>query len=238
MERQPIGDQRTARRFLGYFRHGDHKELIQLEYRYARHEGYSEWLLHTLIQGRQYLISSYKFFEALSELLGQLPLGSVIVLPHQIIISRGNLQELGTLEEWLYPPGDREVTETVVYQLRLLVGSQCIETSRYTEYGYQVSDLGLALEQLHSRLPCDVCLRICYFCEFLVEYNDFGGTDYRHDQLYCYRDNPDVLEEVRKAYPVLRDCAALLLQGTPDMDALHSCSAFMYRDRPRPQTPS
>ncbi len=227
-------DTRVARRYLGYFLDGDYKENIQLEYRYAQYPRNSEFNLYTRIQDRDYQITDFKFFAALAELLDQLPITSAIVIPHRIMLLRNHSKEITTLEEWLYPFGNREAGGTVVYQLKLLAGDTWIETPRYTEFGYEVTDFGQAAEALRKRLGGEIQPQICYFCKYLVEYNDFGGTDYRHDQLYCFRDSPETLEELMMVYPILRKHESLLIRGTPNMDALHSCPAFIYRGTPRP----
>jgi hypothetical protein len=114
-----------------------------------------------------------------------------------------------------------------------MIEDSCIETPQRT-HGYLVVDFGSAAEHLRRSLGDEIQLKICYCCKYLIEYNDFGGTDYRHDQLYCFRDNPETLDELMKAYPILRNHQSLLTRGTPDMDALHSCEAFVYRETPRP----
>jgi hypothetical protein len=100
------------------------------------------------------------------------------------------------------------------------------ETQKHTSFG-------AAAEELRE-LVAKLRLHICYFCKNLIEYNEYGGTDYRHDQLYCLRDSPEILAKIMKAYPKLKGYEQLLAQGIPDMDAIHSCSAFVYSKSPRP----
>ncbi len=227
-------DGRVARQFLGYFIEDEYKEIVQIEYRYTPGGGFD---LCTHIRGRDYRITEHKFFSAMAELLDRLPLTSTLVISHQIVMAYpDSAEEKATLEEWLFPFGGEKPTGTVVYQLKLLAGGRRIETSRYTSSGYPVTDFGAAAEELRRNMGSDIRPKICYFCKYLIEYNDFGGTDYRHDQLYCFRDSPETLVELMKMHPDLRNLRtseSLLTQGTPDMDAVHSCSAFIYRDTPR-----
>ena len=201
-----------------------YKESIYLEYRHAINGGFT---LYTRIRGYDYHVTDIKFFYVLAKLLDQLPLTSAIVIPHQIGILHNNSEEAVTLEEWLFPFGERD-TNTVVYQLKFMTGSRHIETARYE------GDFGAVSEDLRKRINGEFQLKVCYFCKYLVEYSDFGGTDYRHDQLYCFRDAPQVLDKLMQLYPVLRNHESLLKEGTPDMDAIHSCAAFTYREQPRP----
>jgi hypothetical protein len=229
MGRRQQEDTRVARQLLGHFIDGDYKEIINIEYRYAFN---SNFALYTRIHGHEYQITDHKFFGALAELLDQLPITSAIMIPHQIIVLHNGSEEIARLEEWLYP--FEEPTSTVVYQLKLFVSDGFVETPRYTDFGYAVTDFGSAAEYLRKLLGDETRPEICYYCKYLVEYNDFGGTDYRHDQLYCFRDSPETLNELMKVYPTLKGLESLLAQGTPDMDALHSCAAFTYRETPRP----
>jgi len=113
-----------------------------------------------------------------------------------------------------------------MYKLRLALSKSPVETQRHTTFGK-------AAEEFRRILGNELHLHVCYYCKFLVEYNEYGGTDYRHDQLYCLRDNSAYLDEIMQAYPRLRGHEPLLSYGTPEMDALHSCSAFAYRNLPR-----
>ena len=234
LERQQE-DSRVARQLLGYFVNGAYKGIVQIDYRYTRTAKSSVFDIYTRIQGRDYHVTRHSFFGAIADLLDQLPVTSAVMIPHRIVILRnGKDEDTATLEEWLYPYEDRGIGDTVVYQLKLLVGDSSIETPRRTEHGYLVTDFGNAAEHLRRLLGDAIRLKICYFCRYLIEYNDYGGTDYRHDQLYCFRDSLDVLDELMKTYPILRGRESLLARGTPDMDALHSCAAFTYRETPRP----
>jgi hypothetical protein len=157
------------------------------------------------------------------------------MIPHRIVALDKKVEKIVTLEEWLYPYEIRE-RDTVVYQLKLLMGDRCIETPK-RHHGYLVSDFYSAAELLRGELDSEIYLRICYFCKYLVDYEENGGTDGRHDLLYClrdsFRDNLEALEELLKTYPTARSRGPLVAKGTPDMDALHSCSAFVYRETPR-----
>jgi hypothetical protein len=181
--------------------------------------------LYTHFQGSDHHVTDIKFFGAVSRLLDRLPLTSAIVIPHRIIIVLKTGEEFTTLEEWLFP--FEEPTGTVVYQLKLVAKNSIIETQQHYSFGS-------AAEELRTLLKDDIQIKVCYFCKYLVEYNDFGGTDYRHDQLYCFRDSPETLDPLMHAYPRLRNHEDLLAHGTPDMDALHSCAAFTYRATLRP----
>ncbi|MCP4124640.1 MAG: hypothetical protein GY751_23095 [Bacteroidetes bacterium] len=225
-------DTSIARRILGNYMDGKYKESIEIEYRYTRYADRSEWVLYTSIVGKEYRITDGKYFGAFATLLDQLPLTSVIMIPHQITISRNGVKEVVVLEEWLFPFEDRDAGNTVVYQLALPLGDNYYKTPKRL-HGYLVIDFRTATECLRVQLGDGICLHLCYFCKFLIEYNDFGGTDYRHDQLYCFRDDLEAFEQLLTVYPILRDNESLLDHGLPDMNALHSCSAFEYRKEPR-----
>lgn len=224
-------DNRVARRLLGHYINGDYKEIIQIEYRYAPKDGFS---LYTQIQGHEYQFSEHKFFGVMAGLLDQLPISSSLVISHQVIVLKNDVEKIGMLEEWLSPYEGSKPTDTVVYQLKLLIEDDHFETSKYTTSGYARIDFGSVAEDLRNLLGIELKLKVCYFCKYLVEYNDFGGTDYRHDQLFCFRDSPETLSKIMEVYPTLGKHKSLLDRGTPDMDALHSCDAFTYREQSRP----
>jgi hypothetical protein len=225
-------DKRVARKLLGYYVDGDHREIIQIEYRYSAGNGFT---LFTRIQNQDYSFEDKKFFGAMSELLDRLPITSVIVIIHHVIVSHNGESEIVALEEWLRPYKIRN-TGTVLYQLKFPFENDFIETEQYTEFGgfFGNHNYSSPAEELRARLGGDVHLRACYYCRYLVDYNDYGGTDYRHDQLYCFRDAPEALGKFEETRPKQDGREQWLSQGTPDMDALHSCSAFVYRKTPRP----
>ncbi len=230
-------DRRVARRLLGHFIDGDYKEIVQLEYRYDPCKEDREWNLFTRIRGQEYYLTAYKFFGALAELLDQLPVTSAIVIPHREVILNRGTEEIATLEEWLSPYEIRPAGGIVVYQLKLLVGERSFETPKRSKNGYLVSDFGRAADLLRASLGSEIQLRICYFCRYLVEYED-GGTDDRHDMYFCFRDvfpgKPEKVDELLANYPAWRSRGSWVKQGMADVDALHSCAAFTYREKRRP----
>lgn len=221
-------DNRIARHLLGYFSEGDYREVVQIEYRY---EARGRFELRAQIRDKTYKIAGPKFFNALAELLDQLPKNSAITILHHVRVKHDTVEEIGVLEEWLHPFGE-PTGGTVVYQLRLLITDRYFETPQRTSSGYFVVDFRNAIKDLQHRLGNELSLIVCSFCNYLIDYDSFGGTDYRHDQLYCFRDAPEALEEILRVYPRLQGQESLLLQGTADMDALHSCSAFTDKRRP------
>jgi hypothetical protein len=231
------GNKRVARRLLGYFIDGDYREVVQIEYRYSPCLDRPEFDLLTCIRGKEYFFTEYHFFIALAELLDQLPLTSAIMIPHRIVVLRSNIEEIAMLEEWLYPYEIRDGGDTVVYQLKLDLGDRRIETPKRHESGYLEVAFDAAAERLRSELGSEIQLRVCHFCKYLVDYEENGGSDARHDLLYClrdsFKDNPEAVDELLKAHPSWRSRKPLVAGGTPDMDALHSCSAFVYRETPR-----
>jgi len=209
-------DNRVARHYSAWFVDRDYKELIEIEYRY-HFQG--QFDLQANIRGIEYRFSDPVFFEALAQLLDNLPKSSSIGIMHHITLTD---KTFAILEEWVYPFKEPN-SQTVVYQLRLIIDSKVIETE-------QQWDFGTAAEQLRGKLGHDPYPRICYFCKYLIDDNEHGGTDLRHDQLYCFRDAPSILDQVMVVYPEnLDNVRHLLSQGTADMDATHSCSAFTYR---------
>ncbi|MFZ1506331.1 MAG: hypothetical protein WAV74_06045 [Anaerolineae bacterium] len=235
MERNRERDNRVARQLLGYVVSDLQREIVQIEHRYSQLSDRSQWDAMVCIGNREFRWSEVKFFHILSDVLNELPDGSYLVIPHNVLVSHDGILQIAMLEERLYPyyedrtPGG-ESGGTVVYQLKLSLDDAYVETAASTQFGYAVTDLGGAMEQLRRQLPERTRLRICYFCKYFIEYNDFGGTDDRHDQLYCFRDAPDVLKQLMAVYPVLREHEYLLLQGIRDMDAFHSCPLFSYRN--------
>ncbi len=212
-------DTRIARHHVATYMVGGKKEIITLEYRYKPAH---EFELFTKIAGRDYVIHELHYFVALGELLDLLPLSSSIMIQHQIIVINNGTEEIATLEEWLFPYEPRG-TGTVVYQLKLFFQDKLIESARHPDFAG-------AAEDIRKQSGEGIQIKTCYFCRFLIEDNDYGGTDLRHDALYCFRDKPDLLKEAMEVYPTLRKKGkgALYLEATPNMDALHSCSVFEY----------
>ena len=234
----PERDGRVARQLLGYVIQDTQRHVAQVEYRYQQLSDRSQWDVVARIGDREYRKSEVKFFHILADILSELPDGSYLVIPHNVLVLHDDVLQIAVLEEQLRAFNDNqefggEAGGTVVYQLRLLLGDRKVETA-LTHRGYAVTDLGVAMEDLRRKLGDDTQIRVCYFCRYLVEYNDVGGTDYRHDQLHCFRDAPNVLNELMLYYPVLREHESLLSQGTSNMDAFHSCPSFLYRGNPRP----
>jgi hypothetical protein len=223
-------DRRVPRLLVGQFHNLDLNEPIQIEYRYVPNVGFD---LFTRIQNHDYSLSGAKYFDVMSELLDQLPLSSKIVIQHWVMIHAAEKREIVGLEEHMYPYEVRNAA-TVVYQLKLTYQGTAYETHRSTAFGGSGGTLGGVLEELRRIMGQDFVLGICYFCEKLIDINTFGGTDYRHDQLYCLRDTPQALAEIGRSYPKLRDQESLVSVGTRDMSALHGCSAFSYAGTPRP----
>lgn len=212
-------DRRVARNLQAYFIHNNEMNRIQIEYRYVYKVGFD---LLTTIQGKTFQFSELKFFSVLSNLLDQLPQNSMLMIPHQVAIV--NLDEhtesTVTLEEWLYPYEEKD-NGTVVYQLKLSFNGVSVETALSTAFSVVVRDM-------QRRLGDKFQIKVCWFCKYLVEEIYYGGTDSRHDQLYCFRDRPDLLTTVLNTSPRLYARDPLLAKATPDMSALHSCSAFIY----------
>ena len=129
------------------------------------------------------------------------------------------------LEEWLYSY-DIKNTGTVLYKLRLKVDDKIYETEPSTDFGGTQGGTGGALVQLQNLTQNELEMPVCYFCDLLIEYNEFGGTDYRHDQLYCFRGKAQLLDEINKVYPHLYGQEDILQQATQHLSALHSCDAF------------
>lgn len=221
-------DLRVARYYLGYFVNDGYKELIQIEYRYARNYGFD---FYVNIRNKPYITNACHFFGGLAKILDQLPPTSALVILHKIPIIRKSVEEIATLEEWLFPFSEAEKpTNTIVYQLKLFTEDGFyVETPKKTEHGYSVIDFGCAAEYLRRLIGEAIQIKICYFCFNLLEYNDNGGTDCRHDKLYCFRDSPEVLNLILGSRLTSEEIEISLLQGIADMSALHSCMAFVYR---------
>lgn len=84
-----------------------------------------------------------------------------------------------------------------------------------------MEELSLELNELGKNLI------ICYFCKFLIDENQYGGTDYRMDRLYCFKDvSPEIFKEVSEQYPFLIKFRPLLEEALPDVSALHACASF------------
>lgn len=216
-------DNRVGRYLFGKYQDGDYEEPMILEYRYLYNKGFD---ISTHIKNKEYRPFGTKFFDAMADLLDQVPLTASVTFWHSLFVAHKGIKKRVDLEEWLFPY-DIRGTGTVLYKLRLPFDETYIETQRHTSFGK-------AAEELRGQLGDDRHLLACYYCQYLVEYNEYGGTDYRHDQLYCFRDSRETLAELMKSYPKLYGKEQLLSHGTPDMDALHTCSTFAYRSSPRP----
>ena len=136
-------DRRIARVLRGYFIHKDRRELITIEYRYHPETDFD---LFTVIGGKTYQYNAYKFFYVLGDLMDDLPEGSAIMIPHQVVLSRDGKDELAPLEEWMYPYA--KDSNTVVYQLKLwLNDTDLIESPP------SISSFGYALSRVAAQLP-------------------------------------------------------------------------------------
>lgn len=223
-------DDRVPRVLDGSFINDEYEEPIQIEYRYSSQTGFD---ISTRIQNHGYYLSGQKYFDVMSELLDQLPVSSKIIIRHSVMVYKMNKKEIVELEEHLHPYKIRN-SATVVYQVKLFYDGIDYQTHPTTEFGGTGGTRGGALEELRSLIDGKFILGVCYFCQYLVGHNPYGGTDYRHDQLYCFRDTPDVFRELEKRYPQTKELEELLSAGTANVSSLHGCSSFSYQARPRP----
>jgi hypothetical protein len=223
-------DNRVPRLLIGHYIDNGYEELIQIEYRYASQTGFD---ISTRIQNHDYHLSGKKYFDVISELLDKLPISCKIIIHHHLVMQTGDKKEIVELDEHLHPYDVRNAA-TVLYQISLFYGGKIYETNLSSGFGGTGGTRGGALEELRNLIGNGFILNICYFCKYLIDVNKYGGTDYRHDQLYCLRDNPDVLTKIESLYPQLDDADDLLNIGTANMSALHSCSSFSYQTKPRP----
>ncbi len=214
----------------GHFVGPEGREPIQIEYRFLDHESCE---IYTVIKGRVFHAREKKFFSVISDLLDTLPPNSSIVISHTIPIkNKGKTREFALLEEWLYPYHIKN-SDTVVYKLKLTVDNVVYETKPNTAFGGSQGVDGGVLEQLRNLTQGKVDIQVCYFCKFLIEYNEYGGTDYRHDQLYCFRERPALLHKIDEVYPRLKGQEDILGQTVHNISALHSCDAFELNPKPR-----
>lgn len=220
----------SGNRLIGWFVDEDYEERIQIEHRSAYHrrsEYYSaksRHALYTTIRNVDYRATESRFFEALAGLLDQFPPSSAVRIVHPIVVLRRGQERAAELEEWLRPHKVRDGS-AVVYQLSLLLDETRFETRQHLDFAD-------AAEDLRHQLEPDYVLKVCQFCHFLMPFSDRGGTDYRHDQLYCLRDVPELLDEVIGSDSRFKEQLPLLEQDLT-VDALHSCPAFTYRPTPR-----
>jgi hypothetical protein len=213
-------DKRVARNLSAYFIDEEMRELIQIEYRYEPGVGFD---LYTQIQNKIYQFKASRFFYILSDLLDQLPATSSLVIPHQIIgVDNEENETVITVEEKLYPFIEQD-RQTVIYQLKVSINGLVIETSK--NYSFDT-----VADEIRKELEGKYRLKMCAFCKYLLQENYDGGTDYRHDQLYCFRDYPDLLDELLLMSVRSRWHSSLLSKAMSDVDAFHSCSAFTDTD--------
>ena len=225
-----LKDERVARLLVGLFINADYEEPIQIEYRYDSRTGFN---IFTRIQNRDYYLSGNRYFDVMSELLDQLPASSKIIIHHRVFLHKEGKKEIVELEEHLYPYEIRN-TATVMYQIKFSYQGKVYETHPSSEFGGSSGTRGGVLEELRSMIDGNFVLGVCYFCRYLVDVNMYGGTDYRHDQLYCFRDKQDALIEIEKKYPRLFGLEDLVNTGTANMSSLHGCASFSYQAKPRP----
>jgi hypothetical protein len=194
----------------------DGSEIVVIEIRHIPKEGF---LLHTNIRGMVYHIFESKFMYALGELLSSLPSDSSFLIPHEILINDSGTDRLIHLLERIFPYGTGQNVD-VSYQLTL----------SFDGYEYSTSsspDAMSGLEWLASQLGSATYFKVCGFCDFMFEDGMYGGTDNRHDLMYCFRDRPEVLDELRSMPRKSPSFPHLLLNvALQDLDLFHSCAAF------------
>lgn len=214
----------------GYFVDSESKEPIQLEYRFLNSKSCE---IYSLIKDQIFHAKGENFFGVTSDLLDNLPPTSSMVFNHTIPVKKkGKTREFALLEEWLYPYQIKN-SGTIVYKLKLNVDNISYETKPSTDFGGAQGIHGGALEQLRNLTKDQLDIHVCYFCNFFIEYNEYGGTDYRHDQLYCFREKPHLLLKINEVYPNLQGQEDVLEQTIHNMSALHSCDAFELNPKPR-----
>ena len=109
-----------------------------------------------------------------------------------------------------------------IHQLKLEVGDFHAQTQSHPYF------VG-AREDLREKLKDNRTVKISAYCKYLIEFNPTGETDERHDLLYCFRDVPDLIEQVMAVYPARVGYAVkIYTPALPDVDAFHSCPFFIY----------
>ena len=221
---------KTVPRLLtGYFIRDDNRVPIQVEYRLSNP---TTWEIYTQIAGNIFHKKGKRFFELIADLLDSLPASSSLVFNHIVPVSINGKKSFATLEEWV-SPYEIKNSGTVMYKLKLILENDIYETQPSNDFGGIQGVKGGALEQLRKLTKDKLILLVCYFCSFFIEYNEDGGTDYRHDQQYCFRDAPQQLQLIEKVYPHLRGQEPILEEVVSNIDSLHSCAAFRYKSDPR-----
>jgi hypothetical protein len=210
---------------IGHFVHDNHKVPIQVEYRLLNP---TTWEIYSRIAGSVFYKKGTRFFELIADLLDSLPESSSIVFNHAVPVLMNGERSFATLEEWIFPYEVKN-SGTVMYKLKLIFADKVYETQTSNDFGGVQGVKGGALEQLRELTKDKFSILVCYFCSFLIEYNEDGGTDYRHDQLYCFRDAPQLLQLIEKVYPRLRGQEHILDKVVPNISSLHSCDAFTHR---------
>ena len=192
-------------------------EVVVIEFRHIPKEGF---LLDTKIRGIQYHIFETKFMYVLEELFNNLPPDAYFLIPHEILMYRDGMDRLVQLVERVSPYKTSQNID-VGYQLLLSIDGQEYSTK-------SIPDAMSALEWLTSQIGLNTYFKVCGLCDFMFEDGMYGGTDGRHDLMYCFRDHPEVLDKLisipRKSpsFPHL-----LLNLALQDIDLFHSCSAFI-----------
>jgi hypothetical protein len=225
-------DERVAWNYIATYYEPGYEENIVIEYRYAYqeplHESKNYYDLSVKIKGREYRISDYYYFSVMGELLDRLPISCAIKIEHPVLISEGSQHRIAMLEEWMRPyQEDRHTGGTVVYQLKLKYRDKVYETTGY------YTDFGSVTEELQRQIGESLIIHACIYCKLMVIFTDIAGTDFRHDRLYCFRDDTEALEEINRKYPHLMGSIEYLARATAHLDALHSCSDFAFSKEKR-----
>lgn len=103
MERNRERDNRVARQLLGYVVSDLQREIVQIEHRYSQLSDRSQWDAMVCIGNREFRWNEVKFFHILSDVLNELPDGSYLVIPHNVLVSHDGILQIAMLEERLYP---------------------------------------------------------------------------------------------------------------------------------------
>lgn len=191
-------------------------EIIVLEVRHTPKKGF---LLHTKIRGTEYHFFEMKFMNILQVLIENLPPDASLTLSHQLLLHQNGADRVVQLDECIqgYRTGKNV---DAGYQFALTVDGQTYATTL-------TPDASFALDELVSQIGENVYFKICGFCDYMYEDGMYGGTDDRHDLMYCFRDHPDVLNKIRSMMRKTPSFPMTLFDiALQDVDLLHSCSAF------------
>lgn len=213
---------KTASVILGIYKHNDIVSQIILENRKGAKSGCE---LSTEINGISLRLYSGLLRGCLYKLALELPLESLITIPHVVFIDRdGHISQL-IINEEIYCRVIQDIDDVTDMNRQVFTALDCkFKGKEIRTKPYDFDDVDVALREIKdiASEEKNITIHICPNCQFI---------DYYANTMICLRDlNPSeyvVVREMRKRRNVINNYYNKIAW---DIDDFHYCSAFSARD--------